>query len=226
MAWYRCGQSGGSQPVPVPAENFIYNIGATAFNTGHIHTANTKVVFKAILADDTAVDTWYGQAFGTRNGSFSANAFGLFCRFMTNRKYCFYRTGWEAQGDPVGTAGSSSSPFSKKVCIFTAEGNSVSWYPVDSPSTVHSIGASGTIDGGIAPLAIFCTNNSNQANGFSAGDYGMMRLYWFEIYESDVLVHRFIPAYNNNQYCLYDEVEETYIYDVANNGLRLLGVVN
>lgn len=208
------------------SEDFIYNVHTAAFNTGYTHTADTKIVFKAILAD-----TWspsnYGQAFGARNQNSFNNAFGLFHRFNGQRRFCFYRTGYEIQGDVVGTVGSTSSPFPNKICIYTAEGNNISWYPEDDSTNVHQIVATAAIvDAGIAPLAIFCVNNTNQADGWAPADYGEMRLYWFEIYESNVLVHRFIPAYNNEQYCLYDEVDETYIYDQSNSGLYLMGQVS
>ena len=52
-----------------------------------------------------------------------------------------------------------------------------------------------------------------------------MILFWFEIYENDTLVHRFIPAYNDNQYCLYDEVDQVYIYDVVRSGANIRGFI-
>ena len=166
------------------------------------------------------------EPFPVPAGNKNSNAFGLFHRFNNARRYCFYRTTVEALGDVVGTSGSTSSPFTTTVCIFTATGNTLSWHPADNPSDVHSITASGTVDGGIAPLALWCVNNATGADGWSPGDYGAMRLYWFEIYESNVLVHRFVPAYNNDQYCLYDEVDQDYIYDVVSNGLYLCGQVS
>ena len=224
MAWFEV-KKGGSSPTPA-AENFIYNFGATGFNTGHNHTANTKIVFKAMLTDMAAPSN-YGQAFGARNQNRFNSAFGLFHRFNGYRRYCFYRTGYEIQGDLAGTPGSTTAPFSGEVCIFTAEGNSLSWYKEGNPSDVHQLSApSATVDGGICPLAIFCGNTSTAQDGWSATDFGEMRLYWFEIYESNVLVHRFVPAYQNGQYCLYDEIEQDYIYDVVSNGLYLSGVVN
>ena len=221
MAWIRSNKksSGGS------GEDYIYNVHTASFNTGHNHTANTKVIFKACLYDQAAPSA-YGQAFGARNGNKNSNAFGFFHRFNNARRYCFYRTTSEALGDVVGTASSTSSPFTTTVCIFTATGNTLSWYPENNPSDVHSITAAGTVDGGIAPLALFCCNNATTANGWNIGDFGAMRLYWFEIYESDVLEHRFVPAYNNDQYCLYDEETQTYFYDQTSSGMYLMGQVS
>lgn len=210
----------------ITTENFLYNFWSTGFNTGYTHTADTKIVFKAILSD-MASPGGYGQAFGARNGNKNSNAFGLFHRFNNYRRYCFYRTGYEVLGDIAGTTPTTSAPFSGKTCIFTANGSLLSWYDIDDPLTVREISApSATVNEGICPMAIFCCNTSNQQGGWSATDFGEMRLYWFEIYENDVLVHRFVPAYNNDQYCLYDEIDNTYIYDVVNNGLYLSGLVN
>ena len=210
----------------ITTENFIYNFGATGFNTGHKHTANTKVRFKALLTDMYAPNA-YGQAFGARNQNKNSNAFGLFHRFNNARRYCFYRTGYEVLGDVAGTTPTTSAPFTNKNCVFTAEGSSISWYAEDDSTNVHQILATGaTINDGSCPLAIFCGNTATQVDGWTPTDFGSMRLYWFEIYENDVLVHRFVPAYNNDQYCLYDEIDNTYIYDVVNNGLYLSGLVN
>ena len=83
---------------------------------------------------------------------------------------------------------------------------------------------SGIVDSGIAPLGIFGCNRSTANDGWDAWDAARyMVFYWMEIYESDVLVHKFVPSYNNGQYCLYDEVDQTYIYEVNGNYSRLRG---
>lgn len=203
-------------------ESYIYALGNIGFNTGHIHTANTKICFKASI--NTLLNVWYAQVFGARNGSFRANAFTFFGRCNFDG-YAICRTGSETRGDTV-AQDSISSPWNQTPCVFTAEGTEISWYRDFDPNTVRRIQGSGTIDGGIAPLAIYCCNTTATAGGWSVGDYMTdMRLFWFEIYESDVLVHRFVPAYNNNQYCLFDEVDETYIYDVVSNGANVRGYI-
>lgn len=225
MAWFECN-GGGSAPGPTPTptyENYIYQIGnqGIGFNTGYIHTANTKIVFKA------ALDAWVGgycQAFGARNGNFRANALTFFARFNQSQ-FAFCRTGNETRGTTV-ESDDVSSPWNMQPCIFTIDGQTASWYRECDPSTVRSITTTGQVDAGIAPLAIFGCNTSNQANGWSFTDtaFGMI-LFWFEIYESDTLVHRFVPAYNNDQYCLYDEVDQTYIYDTVRSGANVRGFV-
>lgn len=222
MTWFRCLDDGGS-PAPAPVdEDYIYALGNIGFNTGHIHTANTKIRFKA------SIDTWigrYNQVFGAWAGSYNANAFAFYGRQDFNG-YAIVRTGNFVRGDTI-EADSSGSPWNQTPCIFTAEGNEISWYRYFDTNTVRRIQCSGTVDGGVAPLAIYGCNSSSTPNGWQFIDNIIdMRLFWFEIYESDVLVHRFVPAYNNNQYCLYDEVEEDYIYDIVSNGAYVRGYVS
>lgn len=223
MAWFECNGGGNTPgPGPTPAfENYIYALGGIGFNTGHIHTANTKIRFKA------SIDTWVGrycQIFGAWNGSYLNNAFALYGR-QDFDGYAIVRTGSFIRGTTI-AQDSTGSPWNQIPCIFTVEGTDVSWYRESDPNTIRSIQGSGTINDGVAPLAIYGCNSSDTPNGWRFIDNIIdMRLFWFEIYESDVLIHRFVPAYNNNQYCLYDEVTDTYIYDTVNNGANVRGFV-
>lgn len=222
MAWFECT---GGQRTPTPMnESYIYSVGQVGFNTGHVHTVNTKIKFKAVF--DTCSFSDWGEFFGARNGNYWNNAFCFFTRFQNNSAYAFCRTGQEILGDAMTASDSSTSlPLIMVPCIFEAFGNKIEWHRENDEANIKSITASNsTIDAGIAPLAIYTFNNSTTANGWSPdGHTPFGLLYWFEIYESDVLEHRFVPAYHNNQWCLYDEVDETYIYDVRNNGSYLKG---
>lgn len=230
MAWYECN-GGGSSPGPGPTptfENYICNVGNCAFNSGHIHTANTKIKFKAVI------ESWHGSyewqvVFGVTNYNYQSNAFLFWGRTNNGHtKMAFCRTGVYVEGDYVEAPESSTSAnWAFTPCIFTAEGQTISWYREFDANTVRHLTAAGTVNGGIAPLAIFNNNKSTEAGGWTIVNdaTAYMKLYWFEIYESDVLVHRFVPAYNNNQYCLYDEVTDTYIYDTVNNGANVRGFV-
>lgn len=202
-------------------ESYIYNIDRVAFNTGYIHKATTQIVFKAIAEPLAGVNSNYGHCFGARNSNFRANALGFFSRNGGNR-FAFYRTNHERPGDYL-AQDTSSSPIPYVPCVYTVYQKKISWQ-AENGSAVRSIEASNsTVDDGVSALALFASNNATSADTFTAADFGFMQLYWFEIYENDVLLHRFVPAYNNNQWCLYDEVEEDYIYDVANNGASVRG---
>lgn len=222
MTFFRCLGDGGS-PAPAPVfESYICNIGNSGigFNTGYKHTADTKIVFKA------SIDSWtgpsYAQVFGARAGNFRGHAFSFFGRFNYNG-YALCRTGAETTGTTI-DVDASASPWNMIPCVFTIDGTTASWYRANDPQTVHSIVGGGSADNGIAPMAIFGCNNSSTTDGwqFVDGIFAMV-LYWFEIYESNTLIHRFVPAYNNSQWCLYDEVDEDYIYDVVSNGANVRG---
>lgn len=219
MTWFRCtGGSGSPSPSPV-YESYIYALGNIGFNTGHIHTANTKIRFKASIGSFVG---GYTQVFGARNGSFKANAFTFFGRGNFDG-YTICRSGSEVRGNTI-AEDSSGSPWNQTPCIFTAEGAEISWYRDFDTNTVRRIQGSGTVDGGIAPLAIYCCNSTSTEGGWSVGDFIVdMRLFWFEIYEGNTLIHRFVPAFHNNQWCLYDEVDEDYIYDIVSNGANVRG---
>lgn len=219
MAYFRCTGEGGS-PAPVVVEPFISNLGDIGFNSGHIHTANTKIRMKA------SFDTWngYGQAFGARSNNYQSSAMGFFPLFDGLRP-CYYRTGREETGSYYNATEDTKQMWYGQPLILECEGNKAEWYIESLPSYKHSLTATGaTVNAGIAPLGIFCCNNSTVADGWDAFDPARyMSLYWFEIYESDVLVHRFVPAYNNGQYCLYDEVDEVYVYECHGNYLLVRG---
>lgn len=212
MAYFRCTGEGGS-PTPPTAEPFIYNTNYVYFNTGYIHNANTKVRMKATFNTHWS----YAQAFGARSGSFGNYALGFFATFNSAR-CCFYRSGREVPGQyyDANTPDNTAMFYSQPV-IVECSGQDCSWYQESNPLRICSLSATGaTVDSGIAPLGLFCCNNATSPNGWTPTDPIYMLLYWFEIYENDTLLHRFVPAYNNGQYCLYDEVDQTYIYEATN----------
>ena len=219
MAYFRCTGEGGA-PVPVVAEPYLYNTDLVYFNTGHTHTANTKVRLKGRF-------NWcytYMQAFGARKGSFQTNAFGFFPTFASPRP-CFYRTGEEKDGSNYWAGESNTTTmFFDSPVVIECEGNTAEWYKSNDPQTVHTVTASGsTVNAGIAPLALFGCNGANVSGEWWPVDGAIMVFYWAEIYENDVLVHRFVPAWHSGQYCLYDEVDQVYIYEAAGNYSRLHG---
>lgn len=224
MAWIRSNKKGSGGGGGGSNESYINTVGQAAINTGYVHTADTKIKFKAIF--DTASFSSWGEFFGARRGDYGSNAFCFFSRFNEGDRYGFARTGQEISGDTISANVSSTSrPLIFVPCIFEAYGNKIEWYAIENPSEVKSIVCpNATVNGGVAPLALFTFNNATTSNGWSPdGHSPRVLLYWLEIYESDVLVHRYVPAYNNSQWCLYDEVSETYLYDIAHNGAYLRG---
>ncbi len=223
MAYFRwTGGNGGTPPTPVQ-EAYLYNNDLVYFNTGHKHTPNTKIRMKALF-------NWvnnYMQAWGARSDNFRNNAFGFFPSFAGPRP-CIYRTNEEKEGSNYSAASSDTTTmFYMEPVVLECEGQAASWYAESDSTNVHSITATtGTVNSGIAPIAIWGCNAANIADAWWPVDGAIMKLYWFEIYENDTLEHRFVPAYNNGQYCLYDEVDQAYIYEAAGNYTRLRGSSN
>jgi len=109
--------------------------------------------------------------------------------------------------------------------IFTIDGLTASWYREVDPSTVNSVTISeGTLEDGTSSIALFAANY-NTGTGFSYTDYGNMLLYYFDIYEGTTLLHHFVPAYYDSKYCLYDEIDQVYINDVAYSGTYVKGFI-
>lgn len=204
----------------VKSENYIFNVGDVGFNTGYIHTANTKIKFKAEVE---TIQGGYRQAFGARSNNKDANAFAFFMAHSGSR-YCYNRTGNEVYGDWAYIQNSVTTPELFSTCIYTFDGTKATWKN-EATGVEKSLISTGTVDSGIAPIAIFCGNNSTSEGGWSPQNYGYMKLYWFEIYEGDELVRRYVPAYTNN-YCLYDEVTETYLQVARGSANDMRGFIN
>ena len=212
MAWYRCG--GGNKP-----DEYIYNTGPCAFNTGYVPNANTKIIMKAL-------PTYYNMnGTSTNNTMFGAvpngdsnkyKRFG-FVSSANNNIPTFIRAGELKAGSYAGNPQNADSLIVSAPLIFEAYGRTIKWYFPDDEQNYKSISIpeeTGQIEAGITTIALFGKNYAPFAGNFFVTDYGLMTLYYFDIYENDVLLHHFIPAYNNDQYCLYDT--EAFLLSIYN----------
>ena len=212
------GGGGGSSKEP-----YIYNVGDTAFNTGYIHNANTSIKCRLLV---TPIDG-YRVIFGARNNNSNNNAFVVWTNFGGTR-IGIARTGNEAAGNFF--AGNewqtrNNVMIYDRPVILEASGGTVTVTADDGTPDTFSITSTGTVDSGIAPLALFALNNSNTADAFTnIGDRQFnLYFYWLEIYENDELLHRYVPTFNLGQWCLYDEIADNYLYDTISSGKYLVG---
>lgn len=53
---------------------------------------------------------------------------------------------------------------------------------------------------------------AHMTTGAAAQRMSSMKLYSLKLYNGDTLVKDLVPAYNNNQFCLYDKVNDNYLY--------------
>lgn len=220
MTWFRCTGDGGT-PTPTPTfESYIYNVGKVGFNTGYKLKTTTKIRMKASI---DAISGGWRSIFGYEQGGWRTNAMALTTGDSTQFAY-LTKNAW-IQGDVWSASESSTNAnWSNIPCIFEATGNTISWHREGDSNTVRSLTTSGTVEDAVGTMGIFIENLSGDVDGWSVSqNSAYMRLFWFEIYEGNTLLHRFVPAYNNSQWCLYDEVDEVYIYDTIDNGSMLRG---
>ena len=217
MAWYRCGV----EPKP---ESYIYNIGNCAFNTGYVPKANTKIVMKAVPNIVNICSSW--------NYLFCANPNGNQTRWFSfatpSGRPTFMRcTNSAVTGSYYYDQSGTNFIWFNVPQIFEFEGRTARWYREEVPNEVNSLSMPDTVEiiDGLNTIALFAKNFESNSGGYGITDLGSMLLYYFDIYENDVLLHHFIPAYNNSQYCLYDKISNTYIYDTVNSGANVRGFV-
>lgn len=224
MNWFRC-IGGGSSPTPQVAEAYIYNVGQCAFNTGYTPKTTTKVIMKAspVLSNLNSIAYNNPYFFGTVPNS--SIRFQFLPSSGTNYKPTFGRGDQYVSGSTPWNDSGSDFLWLNQPTIFTLDGNQISWYREVDPSTVNSLSITATLVDSITPLCLFACNTNSTAGGYTTTNYGYMILFYFEIYENNVLLHKYIPAYNNSQYCLYDTVDEVYIYDTVNSGNNVRGFI-
>ena len=217
IGYTRTGSGGGGGSSREP---YIYNVADTAFNTGYKHTANTSIKCRVQIYDiggDRAV-------IGAMNGNINSNAFIIWAN--SGSRTGIGRTGNNAYTDSYsGNEWQSRSKvmFFDRPVIMETSGNTLTVTADDGTQETFTLTSTGTVNDGIAPMALFASNNSNSADAFSnIGNRAYdLHLYWLEIYESDTLVHRYTPSFKLGQYCLYDSVTNTYLFDTLNGGKYL-----
>lgn len=218
MNYFRCigGNGGGTKQF----EPYIYNIGRCAFNTNYVPKTNTKIKMKAVPS--YASQSSYGYMFSSNPNDHQDTWFGFEAR--TGRPY-FYRCNINpAVGAWYYNESSNNFLWLYTPQIFEIEGKSARWYREEVPTQINELSLPEvSLNDCISPIALFAKNF--EPYRFGATDFGMMSLFYFDVYENDNLIHDFIPAYHNDQFCLYDTVEDVYIYDTYSNGQYVRGFV-
>lgn len=200
---------------------YIYNTGNSAFNLGYTHNSATKLELTCAAVPRNNYET----VIGARNYSYQSSAMVFFSKYNGFRP-CYARTGQEATGDyDSNTSSTSTMWYGQKVRI-VMEGQSCLMENLET-GAVHSITASSsTVDSGIAPLALFCQNNTTSSGGWDPFDFGYMVFFRLKIWENGELLHDFVPAYSNSQYCIYDNIDGVYKYETYASGAYMLGRLN
>ncbi len=162
--------------------DYIEPTAAQFVDTLYTHTATTKIVCRANVATDQPYTTWtFTCLFGSRNGDRTKNAFAFYSHTNKNGS-SFNRSGVEDIGPFI--------PFDTDVTL-TCLGRQAYWPIADG--TMNFINATGTVDAGVNSMYIFAVNSAVPGGLGTPGGNSKMKLYSFEIYDNDVLLHQFIP---------------------------------
>lgn len=165
-------------------------------DTGYIPNENSKVEVKAYI-DGTAKSR---QIFGCRSSSSSTDRFAYFLDTNVHTINPMY-------GDGSLNDLNISLPINQVYTLSIKQGSASyngTEYPISYTTRT------------ISPytLWLFCTNQANAIYGHA--ELGM-KLYYCKIYESDVLIHDYCPAVDNDgNVSLYDEITKTYLHSQLN----------
>ena len=156
----------------------------------YIHTTSTRVEMVSYVPKaKLGINGYqYHALFGGRRNSAGQESFIFFVRYGNNN-----RPVWTRNADTSGAIG--AYPYDEWVALDCGsnDGLTASWEGLET-GKAGSITSSKNVNGSV-PLAIFAINAYNgYGHGYSLADRTVMKLRSFKVYESDVLVHDYIPC--------------------------------
>lgn len=157
-----------------------------------------------------------------RNGKNYPILFG--CQSDASRwVFCYYHNTYRSMyvmgQNTEYSAGDSSAIYDndKTVKVVATNGH-IEVYDEDGVSLYNKNVTAGTTAGNPSyPLMLF------QRHGLPSSCEGTVILYDLKIYEDDTLVRHYIPSYESDKYCLYDEFTKTYFHSINGDLLGSLG---
>jgi hypothetical protein len=190
----------GVYKEPYKVLEYIESTGTQYINTGYIPTGeNVKVVCKARLTAPLGANTLFGGTLWASPRMYLPSIIGYNDIPLINcgqaQKGAFYDT--KLDTDYVFSLESKDG-------TFTAMRNDTVVYQGETTGTIAKL-----------ELYLFALNYENsRANGFSSA-----RMYYFHVYDNDVLVRDFIPCINaTGEIGMYDKVNDVFY---ANAGTEL-----
>lgn len=204
------GSNGDLYILYAPA--YIKNTIGQYINTGYNGNSNSKYAIYFML--DSAQTSAYPTAFGARSALGSVtNASYLNTSFNNNRNSLAFAWG-NAEMRPFSFG---DTAMVGKFVQVTLESGLFSII-IDGVKSEHSFTPSQVTD--TTPIGIFAMliGGTKPTFGVEMKD---MRLFAFDIYESDVLVHSYRAALDGEDTaCLYDSVENEYVYHSGGGTLQ------
>lgn len=182
---------GGPIPSQVNFVNYIESTGTQYIDTGYYPKWNTRVVADVQMTTYSAIRA----AFGCRNDN-SSTASLAFMAFQT------------------GTNKMRSDYFGSSLTL-TLSGTTDQRLTIDKNKNVMTVGGvSVTNTAKTSGESTYTMLLFSYHNSASVGNMTSMKLYSCQIYEGDVLVHDYKPCFDpNGVACLYDLVNEEYVYN-------------
>lgn len=175
------------------------------FKTGYTYKENTRFECKFNLSSGAT----YPTTFGCREDTSGQNTNQTF--FATQGSKVYYAFGnAEVLTDGVFSSSTDVTVCAEKSGLKMLVGNALKYL------STNAFYQAGTYE-----IYLFV---ANLAGSPWASSWSVMTLYYFKIYEDDVLVHYFLPAVDgSNIPCLYDAITGNYLY---NQGTGTLTVGN
>lgn len=173
---------------------YLKNTGTQYIDTGYKPTNNTRVVCKVSGFPCTA----YSQAvFGTRTSGSASDRFG----FIAAQDTSSYRSDFYGNNIAFASSVNYDGEF-----IIDKHGATTTLNETDTASNT-----SGSFTAAY-PLFIFGYNTGGSLSNVATN----LSLFYFKIYESDVLVHDYWPCCDpDGVACLYDRVDRVYLYNAG-----------
>jgi hypothetical protein len=205
--------------VPYQELEYVQSTGTQYFNTNYFPNQNTKIVLKMETMGMISGQTQF-NAFGTTDDtSGSASRFGWWT-YYSGTSYFRYGVQSASRDSKINVTGNFINT------LFTVTLDSLKAIIETSSQTVeYNVPATTNFTLGYSLVL----GGSKWNNGGTIGNYqANYKLYSCKIYENDVLIHDWIPAIDklNNVVCLYDKVDEEFLYGSGTENFIAGGVVN
>ena len=200
--------------VPYTELQYVQSTGTQYFNTGYYPNQDTKLVLRmkteGLIAGTTAFN-----AFGTVG---TDSRFGWWTYYEGSS---YFRYGIEGNGRDSKI--SITGTFENADFTVTLDKN---YAIIETPTQTYTYSVTPTNDFTLdLPLIL---GGSIWNGGSSIGQCGCIyKLYSCQIYENDTLIKNWIPAIDkmNDRVCLYDKINESFLYNSGTGNMIAGGVV-
>ena len=201
-----------SQIAPFNGEYYLESDGTAYIDTGYIVKDNTKVVARVIVSAPS--QRQYATLFGVRDSSSS----GLFCVTFRRAGYADAGRGW---GSNYNYPFSTDNLFNQGITVTMQKGLlEIESLITDNKTYTREDSGSPSQD---YTLFIYQMNSAGSTSGYNFGC--PMKLFELFIFEGDTLVHHYTPDLDGDSIpCLYDSIDERYLYNSASSGSLTYGI--